>query len=269
MIGLKHHQSARLVALCVALGLGLVPQAHARAGSPVGAVPSSTPIEDASTDRFAPAPPEPTIETNQTPVPPPTIDDTVDDTTDIPVDIGPRIVDHKRPISGTGLITMGSLGMAASLAMAITAMAGPGWLNVDRDDARIVGIVSLPLGLFSIGAISSGANVNKKYRSWATRNHLKPPKTGTGMLIGGAIMTAGFGLPTIITAQRMMDRTGAEIDDWIPTAMLGSLSVVGVAVITGGMFRRSKFTTWERAGYIMPGTMALEGGAGVALSGRF
>jgi hypothetical protein len=117
--------------------------------------------------------------------------------------------------------------------------------------------------------IAGGAKANKRYRSWVSRNHLSPPKTGTGMLIGGAAMTAGFGVSTVYLSQDLMNRSRTRIGEWVPVGMLSAGTLAGVVVIAGGMLRRSKFSTWERTGGVTPGTMALKGGGGLTLSGRF
>ncbi|WP_146658140.1 hypothetical protein [Enhygromyxa salina] len=273
-------RSARFIALTVALGLGLAPIGRASAASPnpgaegspsdghfivVSPEPEPEPgLGDAElldpTDASAP------IEVDPQTAPAPIFEA---QTADVTIDAGPRVVDSKRPHSGSGLIALGTLGVAGSLAMAVAGMAGPGWFEVDRKQALAIGLSSLPVGLFSATMLADGARANKKYRNWVSRNQLQPPNTGTGMMIGGAVAAVTFAVPTVITAQTVIRQSDQDIEEWIPTALLGSFSLAGVALLAGGMFRRSQFTIWERTGYLMPGTMALKGGGGLSISGRF
>jgi hypothetical protein len=285
VIGLKHHRSARLVALAIGLELGVAPSARAWAGPPIDAEAADS---SSSTLELEPLPdvegPQPLrivageSSDNEAlslePEPEPEQQSRIELAAAEPalvsmLDAGPPIVDAKRPNSGVGLITLGSMGLVASIAMSVTALAGPGWFDVEREHAMITGGASIPLALVSTGMLVGGARANKRYRSWTSRNLLNPPRTGTGMLIGGAAMTVAFAVPTVYATQSLMNRSNVEIGGWMPTVMLGSLTLAGVVVIAGGMLRRSKFTTWERTGYIMPGTMAVKGGGGVSLSGRF
>ncbi|PRQ09763.1 hypothetical protein [Enhygromyxa salina] len=286
MIGLKHDYSARLVALAVALGLATAPLGRAWAGSPnpsaelspsdghfIVAPPEGDPqvegphaLKIADSEHTDDADDESTeLEAEPETPPAPTIDPPLDP----PLDFGPRLVDTKRPNAGTGMIAIGSVSMVGSFAMAVTAMAGPGWFEVDRKRAVVIGASAIPLGLFSVAMLVHGSRASKKYRSWASRNQLNPPDTGTGMMVGGAVLAVGFAAPAVYTAQVAIERPGDAIRQWAPTALLGSLSLVGVGLLAGGMFRRSKFKTWERTGYVLPGTMAMKGGGGLSISGRF
>lgn len=159
--------------------------------------------------------------------------------------------------------------MGLSAAMVIGAMAGPGWADIRQRDAAIVGGLSLPVGLIGTTMVITGAKVNRRYNQWADRNQISPPRTGNGIIVGGAAVTvvglAGLGVST----QRAITNPDRERSDWILVGISGAVSTIGIVVLVNGMLTRSKFVAWERAAYLTPGTMALRGGAGLSLSGRF
>jgi hypothetical protein len=55
------------------------------------------------------------------------------------------MADSKRPGPGTGRIALGSMSVAASSVLAITALAGPGWLDLSRRESIIAGGLAIPL----------------------------------------------------------------------------------------------------------------------------
>lgn len=57
--------------------------------------------------------------------------------------------------------------------------------------------------------------------------------------------------------------------DWVLVGFAGALTTVGVVVLCKGMFTRSKYAAWERSPHLQPGPLALRGGAGLSLAGRF
>lgn len=251
--------------VAAALTLSLAPLARAFAGEPTPtgfAEPPPTPEPEelpsealrivAEEPITLAEPPAPVIE------PPPVIEPT-------PMT---RSVDARRPLVGTGLIVFGAIGMGTSALMMITAMAGPGWVDLDKREAAIVGGLALPVGLASMGLVLGGTRANNKYVRWAERNRLAPPSPGNGLLVGGAAMTLagtvgiGGGVQLAIT-----DPTPSR-GNWAIVGVSGVITLLGLVITTNGMIARSRFAVWERNN-LQPGTMALRGGAGLTLSGRF
>ena len=181
----------------------------------------------------------------------------------------PRMVDGRRPKTGAGLIALGAMGMAGSSVLVLTALSGPGWLGLERDRAVLAGGLAVPVGLISAGLLAGGAKAAKRYGKWAGRNQLHPPESGNGMLVAGALITGGMlGVTAYTTQQNLIDPSPSR-GAWVSTALAGSASLVGAVVFVAGGVRRSKFAAWERSAYLRPGTMALRGGAGLSVSGRF
>lgn len=212
--------------------------------------PQSEPLRIVAEDPITVAePPAPVIE----PAPAPTI----------------ASVDSRRPRPGTGLIALGALSMGASAALVITALAGPGWADLSRRDAAILGGLSLPSGMAGAALVGVGVKANRRYANWADRNSLTPPATGNGILISGAAVTiAGLGATAVATQRAITDSSPSRAD-WALVGVSGVIAAVGLVVLCNGMLTRSKFAAWERAAYLQPGTMALRGGAGLSLSGKF
>lgn len=182
---------------------------------------------------------------------------------------GPQAVDGKRPIPGRGLIVLGGFTLATSVMMSLTALGGPGWLDMDQDDARIIGLAALPLAASSIGMIVGGTKAAQRYDQWAERNHLDPPESGNGMLVAGSLMMLGCISTAAYGGHLAQQRVGRQPGEWIPTITSGFGAALGLALLSGGMLRRSKFVRWDRAGYVTPGPLALRRGVGLSISGRF
>ncbi|HLT36513.1 MAG TPA: hypothetical protein VK034_09505, partial [Enhygromyxa sp.] len=235
------------IAVTLTLALGLVPLDRAHASEPGFAEPPPPQPEgvDESSGQplriVADEPPAPALELEPAPAyqPAPEI----------------RTVDSPRPRPGTGLIALGAIGMGASAAMMITGLAGPGWANLERQQAAIIGGMSLPIGLASMAMVVGGSRVNRKYQSWADRNAITPPSPGNGILVGGAVVTAlgvaglGGGIQLAIT-----DPTPSR-SNWALVAGAGAVTAIGLAVLCSGMITRSKFAAWERKAQLVPGTM--------------
>ncbi|MFO7564755.1 MAG: hypothetical protein R6X02_19075 [Enhygromyxa sp.] len=180
-----------------------------------------------------------------------------------------RYVDSRRPLPGTGLIVLGAFGMGASGVMMITAMTGPGWIDLDRRRAAIIGGLSLPVGLASMGMVLGGSRANDRYVKWAKRNAITPPRSGNGVVVVGAAVTmigvAGIagGVQTAVT-----DPTPSR-GNWAVVGISGGITAFGLAILGSGLNLRSKFAAWERGAALQPGMMTLRGGGGLTLSGRF
>jgi hypothetical protein len=227
----------------------------------VASEPEPAPIEFAEPPPAEAAPPDAIAVTVEPPAP------IVEPTPYLPP--GPVMVDSKRPGPGTGRIALGSVSMAASSVLAITALAGPGWLDLDRREAIIAGGVAVPLALAGFGMIVSGSKSARRYEDWASRNQLSPPESGNGMLVVGALMTVGFAGTAAYGAQWALTNPNPQRGNWAPAVVSGSASAIGMVLLGAGMLKRSKYASWERSAYVLPGPMALERGAGVAISGRF
>ncbi len=186
-----------------------------------------------------------------------------------PTPASPLRVDGRRPKPGTGLIALGALGLGMSAAMQLTALAGPGWGELERRDAAILAGLSLPVALASSGMLIGGTKAHRKYERWADRNGVHPPKPGNGMiLVGSAVSVVGIGTMGLTIQHAVTDPTPTR-GNWAAVGVTGLLVGVGIALTTGGMVTRSKFAAWERSGYLSPGPLALERGGGLSLSGRF
>jgi hypothetical protein len=178
-------------------------------------------------------------------------------------------VDSRRPMAGTGLIAFGALSMGVSAALVISALAGPGWADLSKRDAAILGGLSLPVGLAGTAMVAAGHKTNRRYNQWVERNMVSPPPIGNAALVAGASVTlagvAGLGVAT----QLAITDPNPSRGDWALVGVSGAITGVGLLVLCNGMLARSKFAQWERAAYLQPGTMALRGGAGLSISGRF
>lgn len=269
MIGLLRNASSP-VAAALALTLAIAPIDRALASGPeptefaepppaaepAADDPSGQPLRivDEQPISFA-EPPAPVVEPE--PAPAPTPAPTI------------RTVDSRRPMVGTGLIVFGALGIGASAVMMISGLAGPGWADLSRRDGAILGGLSLPIGLASMGMVVGGSRANQEYRRWAERNSVTPPSSGNGILVGGAAMTTlgvagiGGGIQLAIT-----DPTPSR-SNWAIVGVSGVVTALGLVVLSTGMITRSKYAAWERTASLQPGPMALRGGAGLSLSGRF
>lgn len=182
---------------------------------------------------------------------------------------GPPTVDTKRPGPGTGRLALGSVSLAASSVLAITALAGPGWLELGRSDSIIAGGVAIPLAAAGFGLIASGNKAARRYDDWTSHNLLSPPHSGNGMLVVGALMTVGFASATAVGTQWALDAPQTRRGVWVPAVASGGATAIGMLLLTAGMLRRSKYASWERSAYVVPGPLALERGGGVGISGRF
>lgn len=263
MFGLLRNPSSPIAA-ALALCIGLAPLDRAHASEPPAGFAEAPPepehVEEPSGEAlrivadepitFA-EPPAPTIEPEPTPAP------------------AVRVVDSRRPMVGTGLIVLGALGMSASTVMIIAGMTGPGWADLSRRDSAIIGGLSLPVGLASLGMVLGGSQANNKYQQWGERNGVTPPRPGNGVLVGGAAVTMlgvagiGGGIQLALT-----DDTPSR-GNWAVVGASGAITAIGLVILANGMITRSKFAAWERGAALQPGTMALRGGAGLTLSGRF
>jgi hypothetical protein len=161
------------------------------------------------------------------------------------------------------------LGLVASAGLISTALAGPGWLDLERRDAAIVGGLSIPLAMGSVAIVAAGDKSRRRFQDWSSRNQLSPPKTGNGLIVVGAFSTLGFAGTAAYASQWALTKPNQQRVDWIPTAVAGGATLVGMLLVTAGMLERSKFTSWERHAYALPGAMALEHGGGVSVAGRF
>jgi hypothetical protein len=180
-----------------------------------------------------------------------------------------RMIDGKRPAPGTGLIALGSMGLIASAGLISTALAGPGWLDLERRDAAIAGGLSIPLALGSVALVAAGHSSTRRLENWSSNNQLSPPETGNGLLVIGAFTTLGFAGTAAYATQWALTQPNEQRSNWIPTAVAGGATLVGMVLLGAGMLRRSKFAMWERQAYALPGPMALEHGGGVSVAGRF
>lgn len=151
----------------------------------------------------------------------------------------------------------------------LTAMARPGWLDLSRREAAIAGGLALPATIVGSLSVVGGTKAAKRHAQWERRNYVTAPKTGNGLLVVGSFMTLGFAAGAAYGAQRVIVDPSPERGAWAPTIVAGGGSVLGMVVLTAGMLKRSKLADWKRTGYVVPGTMALQRGGGVAISGRF
>jgi hypothetical protein len=212
--------------------------------------PASEP-SDAEPIELAVEPPAPTLEPEPAPL------------------ASVRMIDSKRPAPGTGLIALGSMGLVASSGLIVTALAGPGWLGLDRQHAAIAGGLSIPLAMTGVALVAVGDKSARRFRNWSSNNQLSPPESGNGLLVIGAFTTLGFAGTAAYASQWALTKPNPQRVDWIPTAVAGGATLVGMLLLTTGMLKRSKFASWERQAYALPGAMALEHGGGVSVAGRF
>lgn len=174
----------------------------------------------------------------------------------------------RRPRSGNGLMAMGGLTLAGSSLMTMTAIGGPGWLGWDRRTAALVGAGSIPVALVGLGMVLGGSKSHRRYAAWQRRNGLSAPSPGSGLLVAGTSVTlVGVGAMAF-GAQRALEDRGSARDEWALVGVAGVGTVVGVLLFAGGVTTRSKFLRWERR-TLAPGPMALRGGGGLTLTGRF
>lgn len=262
----------RWLAAALVPGLALLPGTRAWASGPNGdeteftAPPASAP-DDASGHALRltelPEPPPPAIEL-------PDIEpDPEPHAVELEAPSEPRSIDSKRPIPGRGLIVLGGFTLATGVMMSMTALGGPGWLDMDQDQARIIGLAALPVAVSSIGMIVGGTKAAQRYDKWSERNQVYPPESGNGMLVAGTLMTVGFSATAAYGGHLAQQRAGRQTGEWIPTITSGFGAALGLAMLAGGMLRRSKFVRWDRVGAVTPGPMALRRGVGLSLVGRF
>jgi hypothetical protein len=251
----------------VLLGFGLVfnPPAFDPTTAPEPTEQVLRIVEPAPAPAHEPAEPEPaepeSIELAVEPPPP-----TLEPEPALPPSL--RMVDSKRPAAGTGLIALGSMGLVASAGLVMTAMAGPGWLDLGHREAAIAGGLSLPLAMSGVAIIIAGNKSTRRFKDWSSRNELSPPKSGNGLIVIGTFATLGFAGTAAYATQLALTQP-TQRGNWAPTAIAGSATVVGMVLLTAGMLRRSKFASWQQHAYALPGAMALEHGGGVSVSGRF
>jgi hypothetical protein len=217
----------------------------------VDSAPTAEPPLEAEPIEFAIEPPPPTLEPDAAP----------------PSSV--RMIDSKRPAPGTGFIALGSMALVASSGLIITALAGPGWLGLERGEAAMIGGLSIPIVMSGVAIVAVGDKSARRFRSWSSHNDLSPPETGNGMIVAGAFTTLAFAGTAAYATQWALTKPDPRRVDWLPTAAAGGATLVGMLLLTSGMLKRSKFSSWEQHAYAMPGAMALEHGGGVSVAGRF
>jgi hypothetical protein len=84
------------------------------------------------------------------------------------------------------------MSLVASAGLIAGAMAGPGWLGLERRDAAIAGGIAIPLALGGVLMVVGGSKSARRFQSWSSHNQLSPPDTGNGLLVIGAFTTLGF-----------------------------------------------------------------------------
>lgn len=174
----------------------------------------------------------------------------------------------KRPMPGTGLIAFGAMGLGASSMMLIAALAGPGWGDMSKRRAAILGGAALPTALASGGMLGAGIKSHGKFEKWERQNSLSAPEPGNGFIVVGAGLSVGGALATGFATQEVLERRSPSRGAWVPVGFSAALAVVGLLTLGSGMAMHSKFKTWER-NKLMPGTMAMRGGGGLTIAGRF
>ena len=225
------------------------------------------PIEDPNPDQFAPPPaePAPLVLAVDPPAPVAELEPPSEPVPSVQV----RAIDGPRPMVGTGLLAVGGLAMGVSGVLVVTALAGPGWADLDQRDAAILAGVSVPFALAGIGMVVTGAKTQRKFRRWAERNQLSPPKPGNGAIVAGTAISITGIAGVAAGTQAAVTEAGPSRGQWVAVGLSAGLTAIGVTVVVAGMLDRSKFAAWERGAQLSPAPLAWRGGGGLGLAGRF
>ncbi len=110
----------------------------------------------------------------------------------------------------------------------------------------------------------TGTRSRRRYREWAHRNRLSPPKPGNGMLVGGGIL-AGSAILDIGIAAGL--GTGTPLSYTLDGLQLG----VGAVLLAIGGVRRARYGRWltKRGLTWTPNLAPARRGATAGISGRF
>jgi hypothetical protein len=154
--------------------------------------------------------------------------------------------------------------------------------GMDRKDLPsnppVVTRTVVSLGLVGLGVggalVISGARARVRFDRWRADTQLEVRKDGSGLISGGATLTA-FASATIIGMSVSAARYPDALDyNQIP-AMLGVSSVglaAGVSLLSWGIVRRGRYVAWRDSSFVArttPMVIPLPRGAGLGLVGRF
>lgn len=170
-------------------------------------------------------------------------------------------------MGGALLVGAGALDiLAGALAMASRDSAPNPQVRKEFEQAGRVGLV---IGSISVvgGAVLlvTGTRDRRKYRAWARRNELNPPKPGNGMLVGGSVL-AGTALLNIAVSSGV--GSGTPLSYTLDGLQLG----LGAVLLAVGGARRAKFKRWltsNRIAALRPNLAPTRHGALAGASGRF
>ncbi|MEM6993759.1 MAG: hypothetical protein AAF721_24810 [Myxococcota bacterium] len=210
--------------------------------------------------------PEAPVEAEPSPAPPPHFGE-------INLEAVPARVDGPRPYPGTGQIVGGGIlvgtGALNMLGGALLLAARDGAPSPEaRDLADTAGKAGLIVGsIYVVGGgvlLFTGTRSRRRYREWAARNHLSPPKSGNGMLVGGSILAGSAALDIAIAAGL---GTGTPLSYTLDGLQLGA----GVVLLAIGGVRRSKYSRWltKRDISWAPTLAPHRRGATAGITGRF
>lgn len=173
------------------------------------------------------------------------------------------------PPPGTGMRVGGGVLIGVGT---LNAILGGFITAVAEDDERPFGIVRLAFGIVELGSgialVANGLRRAKRLRAYKAESSLGVPKTGNGMLVGGAVLVA-FGLSDGLSAALYVRQT-SEVPSGV-VAIAAMEVVAGALLLAVGSIRKRRYQRWEHDNFadaiIAP--TPLPGGGALAMRGRF
>lgn len=194
----------------------------------------------------------------------------------------PVRVSEPLPPSGAGMRTGGIFMLADGGLRMITGIFVLATVPLMRDSGeatdndiqilKAVGYATMGIGVLEAGGggalLGVGLKRKRKFMDWQTRNQIRVPKDGNGMLVGGGI-SLGFAAFQGANVGIVTDVTG-EVPV-LNVVLLGAWAAVGISLISVGAIRHANYKGWrERQGLTLtPYGGPTRGGGTVGLVGRF
>jgi hypothetical protein len=136
-----------------------------------------------------------------------------------------------------------------------------------EDEDRALGIVRLTLGIVELGSgivlVAQGVGRARHLAAWKAERSVGVPKTGNGMIVGGAVLVAG-GLLDGLSAAVFVQQTGEVPGGTIAIAI--TEVVAGAVLLAVGSTRKRRYQAWEKRSF---GAAPLPGGMALAMRGHF
>jgi hypothetical protein len=136
-----------------------------------------------------------------------------------------------------------------------------------EDEDRALGIVRLTLGIVELGSgivlVAQGVGRARRLAAWKAERSVGVPKTGNGMIVGGAVLVAG-GLLDGLSAAVFVQQTGEVPGGTIAIAI--TEVVAGAVLLAVGSTRKRRYQAWEKRSF---GAAPLPGGMALAMRGHF